>query len=72
MSAGTAWIDATPGCESGKRAYPTEGAARAAVRRANENGSRAGKGGKTPRRVYLCGLCGDYHLTAKTSRRTRG
>lgn len=50
-------------CPSGKRAYPTELAARRELRAVRKTRRAAAPAHET--RAYLCPLCGGWHLTSK-------
>jgi hypothetical protein len=59
---------------SGKRSYPDEAAASAAldeVRRARSLGGWDDRHGHAPTRVYSCPACGNWHMTSRPDRRKK-
>jgi hypothetical protein len=54
-------------CATGKRAFPTERAAKARLDLIRRSPRRTGK---VPRRVYQCPLCPGWHLTTRKGGRT--
>jgi hypothetical protein len=64
------WKSAESACPTGKRRWPTERAADAALLSAQQTRMRRARGryqGKLEDRVYACGNCEGYHLTSMSA-----
>lgn len=66
----TPWKSAGNACPTGKRRWPTERAAAAALLSAQQTRIRRARGdyrGRLEDRAYVCGCCEGYHLTSMSA-----
>lgn len=64
------WRSAERSCSTGKRRWPTEHAAAAALHGAQQTRMKRARGeylGRLENRVYACGDCEGYHLTSMSA-----